>query len=126
MIPFLDKTAVKIGLTITLIGLLFAFYKWHYNNIFEAGQNSVRAELMEQYQEREKDLNEKLKTALEENKKEKETASKIQNDLREMQKDNLRLRDEIHNSKNNFNCDSLGDDFLQLWNKTIGEEPKYD
>jgi uncharacterized membrane protein len=45
MIPYLDKTIVKIGLAITLIGLLFKIATWGYNSIYEAGANSVRAEI---------------------------------------------------------------------------------
>ena len=85
MIPILDKTIVKIGLTITLIGLLTAFYQWHYNNIYEAGANSVRAELLLSYEEKETELNGKLKTALDENKKHKETSTKAQEKLRKEQ-----------------------------------------
>jgi predicted nuclease with TOPRIM domain len=124
MIPILDKTIVKIGLTITLIGLLFGFYKWHYNNIYEAGANSVRAELMEQYQEREKELNGKLSDALEKNKKQKEKSSKAQEDLRKKEIENRKLRNEINNAE--FKLNALGIKFLNLWNKTIGTKPKLD
>lgn len=126
MIPLLDKTVIKFGLILALVGAILAFYKWHYTQTFNAGADSVRAELMEHYEKREKELNSKLKDALDKNKAEKEKASRIQNDLRNAQKINMRLRDEIHNSKKNFNCDALGNEFFELWNKTIGKEPKYD
>jgi len=124
MIPYLDKTIVKIGLTITLIGLLTAFYQWHYNNIYEAGANSVRAELLLDYEKKEKVLNGKLETALEENEKHKAASVAAQEKLRLEQIKNRKLRNEIANAE--FKFDALGIKFLELWNKTIGSKPNND
>lgn len=48
MIPFLDKTAVKLGLVTVLLLALMGFAKWGYDKIYEAGADSVRAEKAEE------------------------------------------------------------------------------
>lgn len=43
MIPF-DKTIVKIGLAIVLIGMLIAFRQWDVQRSYDAGYNARKAE----------------------------------------------------------------------------------
>ena len=124
MIPYLDKTIVKISLVVALVCALLGFYQWHYTKIFNSGADSVRAELADEYKKREKKLNEDLSAAIEKNKEHKTESSKLQSDLRKQQIENRKLSNEI--SKADFQCDSLGVDFNYLWNKTIGERPKLD
>lgn len=119
MIPFLDKTAVKLGIAAAIILGLIAFYKWHHDQIFEAGANSVRAELAGEYEKREKVLTLKLGEALAENQKNRQKASQIQVNLDKAAAENRRLRDEINDAT--FECTAIGGDFMELWNKTISK-----
>jgi len=117
MIPYLDKKIVKIGLVITLVGLLIGIFKWYHGFVFDAGADSVRAELAAGYAIKEEALNTQLKALLAINEIAKGKASIVQDNLRKSQAEARRLRDEINDAT--FDCKSIGGDFMELWNKTI-------
>ena len=113
---------VKLGLITVLVLALIGFAKWGYDSIYQAGANSVHAELAQEFKDREKALNERLAKALADNEEEKATASRMQETLRNTQAANRKLRDEINDAT--FECTSIGGDFMELWNKTISEPAK--
>lgn len=48
MLPgILDKTIVKLGLIAAIIGMLVGYHKWQMDLAYEAGVNSVKAEVGE-------------------------------------------------------------------------------
>lgn len=124
MIPFLDKTIVKLGLALAIITALGFGLKFIHNSIYQAGADSVYAELAKAYEGREAKLAADLELALADQKKAKVAAVKLQSNLNQAQAENRKLRDEINNA--DFICPTLGDNFMELWNKTIGESPKLD
>jgi predicted HTH transcriptional regulator len=121
MIPFLDKTIVKIMLISAIIASLIGVYKWHHDNIFQAGADSVKAEMKEAYELREKELNTSLVNALADNETQKQLTTKLYRKIQELQTEDRKIRDEIFTT--DYDCDSFGADFFGLWNKTIGSNP---
>lgn len=45
MIPGIDKLSVKLGLVLAILTLLVGFAKWGYDAIYQAGVDSVTAEV---------------------------------------------------------------------------------
>ena len=121
MIPFLDKTIVKITLAITLIGLIGTGLKFTHDAIYQAGADSVKAEMKEAYDLREKELNTSLTQALADNEAQRELTTKLYRKIQKLETENRKIRDEIFTT--DYECESLGDNFFRLWNKTIGSNP---
>jgi len=122
MIPLLDKTSVRLILILAIISACVGLYKWHYDTIFNAGVNSIKAEMLKEFEANEIKHAEEIKSLLDEKKKWNETATNLQKQLKE--KDGVH-RNEIEKIKTNFNCIYLGDEFYKMWNKIIGDEPIY-
>ena len=116
MIPYLDKTIVKITLLITLVGLLIGVFKWYHGFVFDAGADSVRASIAAEYVEREKELTDKLNKLKAAKDIETGKATVLQGKLTKSQNDARKLRDKINDAV--FDCDVIGGDFGDLWNES--------
>jgi hypothetical protein len=116
MIPFVDKTIVKLGLVITLLGLIGGGLTFVHNAIYQAGVDSVKADTGDAYVIREQELNTKLTNALADKDIETAKAKLLQGKLTKSQNDARILRDKINDAV--FDCVAIGGDFSELWNES--------
>jgi len=121
MIPYLDKTIVKLGLVTALIVGLVAFYKWHYSQVFDAGINHQIAIQAKANEKVEETYTKEIGKALDERKTEKLESARL---LQELSKVKGKYR-EIQEAATNSKCKSLGADSFELWNQIIGTAPNY-
>jgi len=115
---------VKMGIALALLTLVLGFSKWGHDKIFQAGVNSVHAELAEEFKIREQALNNRLVQALADNELAKTRATNLQVSLNKSQADSRKLRDEINDAE--FECIYIGGDFDLLWNKASRKPTQLD
>lgn len=120
------KVLVYVVAVTALVGTLFAFSKWAYDEVYDAGYNKA----VSQYQEATQkavdsavsDVTERLRATIAQKQIELETLARMNKALSKTREKEVIYRD-IPKIVENSDCKRLGSDVLGLFNAAIGEDP---
>ncbi len=117
----MNRIIIIIVLCIGLITLSIWTFRWYTDKVFQAGRDSYAAEVSKNNNDTQADLNRKnedrLKTANEVNKKNKQEAETFIEGLPNGKVTNAEI------NSLNVGCSDIGLDFAKLYDKSIGERP---